>query len=587
MNQQADEHDAFPDDRVWKAEDLLRSVHPDRNDATDESTRQRIESYFDAVKEKPVKPGSPDPDAPTVDENPAINFTSTDSQLSEAPPVQVPNHQLIRCLGSGGFGQVWLAKHTLTEHFRACKLIPAAKSLELDGLRRLKQRVTSHPNLFPIEDVGSVGEWLYCLMPLAEGASTNQAVLDPGGYVPLTLDVHMQRHGRASAAVTAGIGCELASAIIHLHAHGITHGDIKPANIMRLNGHWTLADYGLVRDLSKPEGGGHTPGYVPPEGPGSASADQYALGFVLLELLTNCQPKFLGQVRQRGIEEFGLDGNGEALMEVVFRATEDDPGRRFGSVAEMGEALRALAAPAAKKSAGPLAIGAAAVITLLISSAAFYTASSNRSPAVSTATPADNSPLIERFEVRHYRYDRMSDVTRAIGALGADNPAARVDDDVTIHSSFQRPVYFYLLSLDSDARVRPRVPASPTAVPVPDTSVDYPMLPTGGPDDILFNLSTGPGTQGFMLLVSDEPLPSWSDWIAERGEPVWTRETLPPTGVILFDGVETTYASATRAPMPRRGSLVQDPIDWARSQSDLSGVRFIAFPILNEIEDRP
>lgn len=79
---------------------------------------------------------------------------------------------------------------------------------------------------------------------------------------------------------------------------------------------------------------------------------------------------------------------------------------------------------------------------------------------------------------------------------------------------------------------------------------DYPSLPTNSPDDIMYTLSEGVGTQSFMLLVSDDPLPSWSDWIASRGEPTWTRESLPANGVILFDGVKEQFLSATREPMP-------------------------------------
>ena len=78
-------------------------------------------------------------------------------------------------------------------------------------------------------------------------------------------------------------------------------------------------------------------------------------------------------------------------------------------------------------------------------------------------------------------------------------------------------------------------------------------------------------------------IPLWR--AATRGEPTWDRESLPADGVILFDGANTTYASATRGPMPRKGTLMLSPIDWARSQEDLTAVRFIAFPVLPHKED--
>ena len=197
------------------------------------------------------------------------------------------------------------------------------------------------------------------------------------------------------------------------------------------------------------------------------------------------------------------------------------------------------------------------------------------------ASPAAIAPpiAVESFEVRYYRYDPATDTTVALGPINADNPAAREGDDVTLHARLSGEGYVYLLSLDADGRVRPRIPASPTELPVKTDRIDYPSLPTGALDDILYNLDRGPGTQGFMLLTSEKPLPPWSDWIASHGEPSWTRESLPPNGVILFDGQKSTYASATREPMPRRGRLVLDPIDWAEAQQDLANA-FIAFPVL-------
>ncbi len=571
------------DDRPWKAEDLLGAVVPGNG----ARTAARVARYFDLLEADP--PPAALPAGGAIKPAQADRAAHPHQELPTEPPVMVPNHTLIRCLGVGGFGQVWLAKHALTEHYRACKLIPANKAIELEGLRRLKQRVPGHPGLFPIEDVGVADDWLYCLMPLADAATTDQAVLEHGGYQPLTLDLHLNRHGRRSTSEAAAVGVQLAEAIRHLHAHGVTHGDIKPANIMRLNGAWTLADYGLARDLSAPAGEGHTPGYSPPEGPGSTRADQYALGVVLMELLTCWTAGMLKDFREAPIGGFNLDHEGPRLAEVIRRATQPEPDNRFGSMDEFVDALRAIVS-STQAGTGPKGVrwlwpAALVVIILLIGVGAVLLRPQGPPLTSPVKTPALAAFDVESFEVRHYRYDPDTDTSTATGASSADNPAARATDDVTVHARFSQPAYFYLLSLDTDGRVCPRMPASPTDPPVLAASIDYPCDPVADPNgNIFYNLNTGPGTQGFMLLASAEPLPAWSDWIAAHGEPTWSRESLPPGAVVLFDGREIRTLYTTRDLLPRRGRLVLDPIDWAKAQEGIA-LRFIAFPVLPQEEN--
>ena len=80
------------------------------------------------------------------------------------------------------------------------------------------------------------------------------------------------------------LGLQLSEALDFLHASKLVHRDIKPANIIFVKGHPKLADIGLVSDLRGPEVSSTflgTPGYIPPEGPGTAAADVFSLGKVL------------------------------------------------------------------------------------------------------------------------------------------------------------------------------------------------------------------------------------------------------------------------------------------------------------------
>jgi len=274
-------------------------------------------------------------DAGRVSPTPRPESVSLAQSLPQAPPVEVPNHTLVRCLGVGGFGQVWLGKHLLTDHYRACKLFHLDRARELEGLKRIKRDVATHPGLVPIEEVGVQGEWLYCLMPLADSARVGQAIHEPAQYLPATLRLHLRRHGRLPPDEALVVARELAEAIVHLHRHGVTHGDIKPANVLRLNGRWALADYGLADDLDAGFGGGGfgdggTPGYLPPEGPGSPKADQYAFGVLMREIVDDETPSTVAT----------------ALVRIAARATAQRADERFASVAEVVTALSAIGSAA-------------------------------------------------------------------------------------------------------------------------------------------------------------------------------------------------------------------------------------------------
>lgn len=287
----------------WRAEDLLNAVLEEEDSGagsqatSDDPIAQRVHRYLDRADGGLLTVRLGDVDRTYT--FPTIGQPTRPAAWPDTPPIEVLNHELLVCIGMGGFGQVWLARHELTEHHRACKLIPASMSVELDGLRRLKQRVPAHPNLFPIEEVGRAGDWIYCLMPLADSgtdagtASGVDAATKVTLYRPLSLRQHLQDRGRVNGAEAARIAADLLEGLAHLHAHGVTHGDIKPGNILRLSGRWTLSDYGLVQVMGTDLVHGHTPGFIPPEGPGGKAADLYAAGIVIALLASDTpfQPK--------------------------------------------------------------------------------------------------------------------------------------------------------------------------------------------------------------------------------------------------------------------------------------------------------
>lgn len=337
----------------WRAEDLLNAVlageessagsRPTSNDPI----AQRVHRYLDRADGGllTVRLG----DADRTYTFPTMGQPTGPAVWPDTPPVEVPNHKLLVCIGMGGFGQVWLARHELTEHHRACKLIPGSMSVELDGLRRLKQRVPAHTNLFPIEEVGRAGDWIYCLMPLADSGGDDgtvsgvDAAMNVTLYRPLSLRQHLQDRVRLPGAEAARIAADLLEGLAHLHAHGVTHGDIKPGNILRLSGRWTLCDYGLARDLSRPDGTGHTPGFIPVEGPGTAASDIYAVGVVCMMMVTGRAAGDLRAVLTAKPGDLRSEGIDPRWQPVIASLCHENPESRLHAVEKPRRVLSKLA----------------------------------------------------------------------------------------------------------------------------------------------------------------------------------------------------------------------------------------------------
>src|SRR5438046_7926259 len=100
------------------------------------------------------------------------------------------------------------------------------------------------------------------------------------------LKLELQLRGALPVAECVQIALSLTRALEHLHAHGLVHRDVKPSNIIFVNGVPKLADIGLVTSVDATRSFVGTEGYLAPEGPGTAQADLYSLGKVLYEIST-------------------------------------------------------------------------------------------------------------------------------------------------------------------------------------------------------------------------------------------------------------------------------------------------------------
>ncbi|WP_166820235.1 serine/threonine protein kinase [Thalassoroseus pseudoceratinae] len=270
---------------------------------------------------------------------------------------QLGSYRILRKLGSGGMGEVFLAEHHLLKRRCALKLIRAEKSENVQALKRFESEVKataklSHPNTVEIYDYGHTQDGtFYYVMEYLPGMDL-QEIVDHYGPMPPNRAVHL-------------VG-QVASALEEAHAKGIVHRDIKPGNIFAAErgGLYDLAkllDFGLVKKTEMPANAERltlegvvvgSPLFGAPEMTSDGVTDQrsdiYSLGATLFHLLTG-RPVFNGTSPMRIILSHMHDERPrirdlqpdipEDLESIVQRCLDRDPNKRFQSVRELNTAL--------------------------------------------------------------------------------------------------------------------------------------------------------------------------------------------------------------------------------------------------------
>jgi len=151
----------------------------------------------------------------------------------------IPDHDLLRLVARGAYGEVWLARNVLGT-FRAVKIVYRASfdsdkpyDREFSGLQKFEPLSRSHPGLVNILHVGrnSAEGYFYSVMEAADDHTTGQT-FTPENYRPRTLASELSGRGRFPVEQCINLGIALGEGLGHLHSHGLVHRDVKPSNII-------------------------------------------------------------------------------------------------------------------------------------------------------------------------------------------------------------------------------------------------------------------------------------------------------------------------------------------------------------------
>ena len=273
-------------------------------------------------------------------------------------PRFIDSYEVLRLLGEGGMGIVYLCRDSKLSRRVALKMLKLGRSASTDELQRFRQEAEAlsnfqHPHIVQVFDLGMFEGKPYLVMEYLEGG-----------------DLASRLNARPVPATVAAKMVEvLARAVQAAHAENIVHRDLKPGNVLIVEpasvpldqATLKITDFGLAKRLLDSDERTlsgmilGTPEYMAPEqasgqvrtiGP---AADVYSLGAILYECLTG-RPPFRGATLLETLEQVRSAEPASPsrlvprlprdLCTITLKCLQKDPGRRYASAGELAEDLQ-------------------------------------------------------------------------------------------------------------------------------------------------------------------------------------------------------------------------------------------------------
>src|SRR5207248_1037093 len=147
----------------------------------------------------------------------------------------IPEHTLLRRIGKGSYGDVWLARSGMGT-YRAVKIVRHSDhefdrsfKQEWAGIQKFEPISRQHEGLVDVLQVGGNRDYFYYVMERGDDIEARPEI-DPDRYVPKTLAKELARKRRLPVEQCIRLGLSLSDALTFLHEYGLVHRDIKPSN---------------------------------------------------------------------------------------------------------------------------------------------------------------------------------------------------------------------------------------------------------------------------------------------------------------------------------------------------------------------
>ena len=475
----------------------------------------------------------------------------------------ISHYRVEGLLGSGGMGDVYLARDERLGRRVALKLLPEYLTDDASRVRRFRQEARAasalnHPNILTVYEIGEAGGQYFIATEYVEGVTLRQRLKD----------------GPVALGEALDIASQVAAALSKAHEAGIVHRDVKPENVMvNGEGHVKLLDFGLAKyDPGRADGAGtagdvtHTaPGllmgttaYMSPEQARGlvvdARTDLWSLGVVLYEMATGRQP-FAGPSasdvivavldREPDFLDPRLAAAPAAFVRLLRKLLQKEPERRYQTVKELApelESLRrtpadapaetagdagprsdsgasssseeAVTAPAAPRPAGgkrrrAFVWGAAALLlaAALVAGVALWRKAGTDSPAQPAAAPAARAErrISYWLTVQKYRGGKAFQAPFRLAAQTVFESGDRV------RLNFQSPQDGHLYILNEGPARDGAAPPLTVLFPSPTANGGRSLLPAGRelqvPEQSWFRFDDAAGTEKVWLVWSASSVP--------------------------------------------------------------------------------